>query len=95
MTAKVFVAPLRHAVIVLGRKALPWTIDAMCVLGQARESATKAYANRLSDLGILVSRPDGMYQVGQKFAAWAQLKPKTRPGGGRRQSYKAIPANAV
>jgi len=93
--AKVYVAPLRHAVLILGRRGEPWTLDAMCVMGDAKESGAKIYANRLAGQSIIVARPDGLYQVGKGFAAWAKLKPRTRPGGGRVNTYKAIPATAV
>lgn len=90
-----YIAPLRHAVLVLGRKAKPWTVASMSSLGQAQDYAARAYAHRLANAGVLVWRPDGLYQTGPRFGEWEKRKPKTRPGGHRLVSYKAIPVKSI
>lgn len=89
-----FIAPLRHAILDLAESGKPFTTDAVATIGTAEPRQAKRYVRVLANLGVLCILVDGRVTPGNAFSAWADSEPKTKPGGHRKITYRAVPREA-
>lgn len=87
-----YIAPLRHAVIHLGAGGAPFRAEAVSVLGQAKLAAARGFLSRLVSDGILLRLDGDRLRPAKHFDRWAERETKTKPGGHRIISYRAVPS---
>lgn len=91
-----YVAPLRHAVLHCAGRGIPFSARSLGALGSlTKPSRASAYAETLVRAGVLRyagRSPAGeqLYDRSRRFRGWSQRHPRTKPGGNRVQTYRAI-----
>jgi hypothetical protein len=84
------IAPLRHAVLHLGRAEAPFTVDAVAIIGSASMTQAKGWLSRLERDRVVVRLADGRLTTGRNFLRWSEERPRTKPGGNRIRRYRAV-----
>lgn len=89
-----YIAPLRHAILHLAARGVPFTVAAVAQLGTASPLAARRYVHLLADKGIVLVTVDHRIVVARNYDEWAATIPKTKPGGHRKITYRAVPREA-